>query len=92
MLKLETQIWLKDLLDKVTMQRTKTKTHTEACYSSEIIKISLYFPILVSSMHETDSLGFSYIPDAVFSFFAKVSCLNHYPFGRLCLTVSFDFY
>ena len=40
---------------KVTMQCTKMKTHTEACYPFKINKTNHFSPILVTSVHKTDS-------------------------------------
>ena len=45
----------KSLGEKVTMQCTKMKTHTDACYPCKINKTSNFFPILVTSIHITDS-------------------------------------
>ena len=74
----EIQIWPKVLVKKVTMQCTKTKTHTDACYPWKINKTNHFSPILVTSVPKTDffpiieiSMGFPYIPEAVFSFLPK---------------------
>ena len=68
----EGQIWAKVLVKKETMQCTKMKTHTKACYSCKITKTNNFFQILVTSIHETDSfliigilMGFPYISDFV---------------------------
>ena len=45
----------KSLSEKVTMQCTKMKTHTEACYPCKINKTSNFSPILVTSIQKTDS-------------------------------------
>ena len=45
----------KSLMKKVNMQCTKMKTHTDACYPSKINKTSNFSPILVTSIHKTDS-------------------------------------
>ena len=50
----EIQIWPKVLLKKVSMQCTKMKTHTKACYSGKITKTNRFLPNLVTSVHETD--------------------------------------
>ena len=51
----EIQIWPKFLVKKVTMQCTKMKTHTEACFPSKLTKTNHFPPILVSLIDETDS-------------------------------------
>ena len=51
----EIQISPKVLVKKVTMQCTKMKTHTDACYPSRINKTNHFSPILVTSIHKTDS-------------------------------------
>ena len=60
----EIQIWPKVLVEKITIQCTKIKTHTDACYSCKINKTNNFSPILVTSVHKTDSfcsdMGFSY--------------------------------
>ena len=48
------QIWPKVLVKKVTMQCTKIKTHTDACYPCKINKTNQFSPILVTSIHKTD--------------------------------------
>ena len=61
------------------MECTKMKTHTDACYPRKINKTNDFAPILVTSIHKNwpflimeTYMGFLYIPEAVFSFFAKV--------------------
>ena len=51
----EIKIWPKVLVKKVTMQCTKMKTHTGACYPCKIDKTNHFSPILVTSVHKTDS-------------------------------------
>ena len=51
----EIQIWPKVLVKKVTMQCTKMKNHTDACYPCKINKTGNFSPILVTSIHKTDS-------------------------------------
>ena len=51
----EIQIWPKVLVKKVTMQCTKVKIHTDACYPRKINKTNHFSPILVTSIHKTDS-------------------------------------
>ena len=48
----------KVLVKKVTMQCTKMKTHTGACYPCKINKTSNFSPVLVTSIHKTDSFRF----------------------------------
>ena len=68
----------KVLVKKVTMQCTKMKTHTDACYPCKINKTNHFRPILVTSVHKNwffliieIYMGFPYIPEAVFSFLPK---------------------
>ena len=51
----EIEIWPKVLVKKLTMQCTKMKTHTDACCPCKINKTSNFSPILVTSIHKTDS-------------------------------------
>ena len=51
----EIQIWPKVLAKKVTMQCTKIKNHTDACYPCKIKKTNHFSPVLVTSEHKTDS-------------------------------------
>ena len=51
----EIQIWPKVLVKKVTMQCTRMKTHTGACYHWKITKTNNFPPILVTSIHKTGS-------------------------------------
>ena len=71
-------MWPKVLVKKVTMQCTKIKTHTDACYPCKINKTDHFSPILMTSMHKTDFFlnteiykEFPYILEAVFSFLPK---------------------
>ena len=43
------------LVKKLTMQCTKMKTHADACYPCKINKTNHFSPILVTSVHKTDS-------------------------------------
>ena len=43
---------------KVTMQCTKMKTHTDACYPCKINKTNHFSPILVTSVPKTDFFRF----------------------------------
>ena len=67
----------KCLSEKVAMQCTKMKTHTDACYPCKINKTNHFSPILVTSVGKTDSfgletyMGFPYIPEAVFNLLPK---------------------
>ena len=45
----------KSLTEKLTMQCTKMKTHTDAYYPCKINKASNFSPILVTSIRKTDS-------------------------------------
>ena len=45
----------KNLSEKVTMQCTKMKTPTEASYPCKVNKGNHFSPILVTSIHKTDS-------------------------------------
>ena len=51
----EIQIWPKVLVKKVTMQCTKIKTDTDACYPCKINKTNHFSPILVTSVPKNDS-------------------------------------
>ena len=51
----EIQIWPKVSVKKVTMQCTKMKTHTDACYPCKISKTNYFTHILGTSIHKTDS-------------------------------------
>ena len=46
----------KSLSKKVTMQCTKMKTYTRACYPCILTKTNHFSSILVTSLHKTDSL------------------------------------
>ena len=69
----------KSLSDKVTMQCTKMKTHTDACYPCTINKTNHFSHILVTSMHKTDAFWLlrfiwdSHIFQKLSFVFAKVS-------------------
>ena len=45
----------KVLVKKLTIQCTKMKTHTNVCYPCKINKTKNFSPILVTSVHKTDS-------------------------------------
>ena len=45
----------KVLVKNITMQCTKMKTHTDTCYPRKINKTNHFSPILVTSIHKTDS-------------------------------------
>ena len=45
----------KVLVEKVTMQCTSIKIHTDAYYPCKINKANHFSPILVTTMHKTDS-------------------------------------
>ena len=84
---LEIQIW-----PEVTMQCTKIKTHTDACYLCKINKTDHFSPILVTSIHKTVFfliieiyMGFPYIPEAVSIFCQSVN--KHVNFSHIEVTL-----
>ena len=63
------------LVKKVTMQCTRMKTHTEACYPCKITKTNHFPPTLVTSIHEIDYflfLGFQW-DSHIFQMLSSVS-------------------